>query len=274
MESKVDSATANSDVGEAITFGAMPQYPIDSVDNALRLISVFCSRGQIRVKDAADMLGVSTGTAHRLLAMLVYRGFASQDPKTKLYTHGPMLLTIGLRSVHRMDLRDHAKPHLKQLNEQLDETVYLATLEGANVLYLDGYESSKTLRVSSRTGVLDPAHCTSVGKALLAGLPRERLMLLYPDDELTQMTSRSIGSRSELLLELDSIRSRGYATDFGELEAGINSIAVAVQPGGGHAEAAIGVGAPAMRIDDLDIRRIAAAATEAATHLSADLDRT
>lgn len=252
------------------TFGAAPRYPVESVDNALQLLSLFLSHDRIRVKDAAEALGVAQGTAHRLLAMLVYRGYVTQDPITRLYVPGVILLSIGLRAAQRSDLRTAAGPHLDRLRGQVDETIQLATLEGSEVLFVDARESTKALRVTSRAGTLHPAHCTSVGKALLAEIPRDAVMQLYPDEDLPKATPRSISSRSELLVELESTRARGYAINFGELEEGIGSVAAVVRCKG-TAVAAIGAGAPLSRLDDLRIQELAGVVRDTADKLSGEL---
>ncbi len=252
-------------------WGAPPRYPIDSVDNALRLLSLFVSEETIRVKDAAALLGVATGTAHRVLAMLLYRGYVTQDAVTKTYGPGPMLLSVGLRAASRLDLASQARPYLERLNEKFDETTQLAVLRASEVLFVDGIESKKALKVSSRAGTIYPAHCTSVGKALLAGLPRARLLALYPDEELPLVTARSIGSRTQLFVELESTLARGYAINFGEVEDGIGSIAVPVGNAAGTVVAAMGIGAPVSRFSEERIQQFAEAAQASAKQLGAEL---
>lgn len=256
---------------EQRTHGQEPRYPIESVGNALRLLSMFVSEETIRVKDAAKVLGVATGTAHRLLAMLLYHGYVSQDPTSKVYVPGPMLLSVGLRTSSRLDLPSQARPHLEQLNAELNETVHLAVLRESEVLYVDGIESTKALRVISRAGTIHPAHCTSAGKALLAQFPRSALLELYPDEELPQATARSITSRAQLLVELESTATRGYAINFGELEEGIGSIAVPVCDPSGNTVASIGVGAPASRLSEDRLQQFAASAQSCAEQLGAEL---
>lgn len=253
------------------TFGKPPRYPIESVDNALRLLALFRDSSQLRVKEVAEALDVASGTAHRLLAMLVYRGYVSQDPETKLYRPGVTLLSIGLQASQRSDLRAVARPHLEKLSAALDETIQLATLEGNSVFFLDGCESSKALRVTTRAGTVHPAHCTSVGKVLLAHLSRDQIVELYPDEKLPRTAENSIGLRSQLLLELDRIRERGFATNFGELEDGAGSVAAAVIGRNGHPVAALGAGAPLSRLDDLRMEELAAAAVEHAGQLGKEL---
>lgn len=256
---------------EYLAIGDEPRYPIESVDKALQLLSAFVTHETIRVKDAAEMLGVATGTAHRLLTMLAYRGFVTRNSASRSYGPGPMLLSVGLRASSRLDLKSQARPYLEQLHAQFNETNHLAVLRGSEVLFLDGLESTKMLRVASRAGTIFPAHCTSVGKALLADLPRERLLAIYPDEDLPQVTARSISSRTQLFLELETSVARGYATDFGELEEGIGSVAVPVRDSSGRAVASLSVSAPLSRLGDGRLEQFAAAAQSVAAELSAEL---
>jgi IclR family acetate operon transcriptional repressor len=256
---------------EPQAFGDVPKYPLESVDNALRLLAIFSHQERIRVKDVAELLGVSTGTAHRLLAMLVYRGYVAQDPVSKLYVPGVVLLSIGLRTVQLSGLRQAAAKYLDQLVAATNETIHLATLQGSQVFYLDGREPSQALRVASRAGTLRPAHCTSAGKALLAELSREELLQLYPEEDLVQVTDRSIRTRSQLLIDLADAHRRGYAVNFGELENGIGSVGVAVRGNDGRALASLAVGAPMTRIDDARINQMVELISTAASSLGEEL---
>jgi DNA-binding IclR family transcriptional regulator len=117
---------------------------------------------------------------------------------------------------------------LERLNTELEETIHLGRLEGADVHFIDSIESSRALRVGNRLGRSMPAHCTSTGKVLLAQLTEEQLLRLYPDEHLIQLTPKSIGNRSELIETLAGIRARGYASSSEESEEGVRSLAVAL----------------------------------------------
>lgn len=226
-----------------------PQYPIASVDNALRLLLMLRDFDGIRLSEAARSLGVANSTAHRLLAMLQHRGFVAQEAQTKLYRAGPALLDIGLRVAGRIQIRDVARPEMVRLAEQLQETVHLAILDGTEVRYLDAVEGPRALRVAVRTGLVQPAHCTSTGKALLAELDPGELRARYPTSRLPALTPRSLTSRAALTKELASIRERGYASNEGENEADMTSIAVVVRGRSDTAIAAISVAAPSERLE-------------------------
>lgn len=245
-----------------------PNYPIESVDNALRLLLSLLDRPTMTVSDGSELLGVAPSTAHRLLAMLQYRGFVGQDPATRQYRAGPVLLKLGLTAVRDIDLRRTSRPVLERLSLDVDETVNLCVLQGSDILFVDCVESSRIIRVGSRTGLLLPAHCTAGGKALLAEMSREALRELYPDTRLPKMTSQSLVRRSALEKELAQARDRGYATNFGESETDLSAVAVAVQ--GRHAQpvGAIAVAAPRSRLPEAQVGEIAVALLRASREIS------
>jgi IclR family transcriptional regulator, acetate operon repressor len=224
-----------------------PQYPIESVDNALKLLLLFADQPAVRLTEASSYLGVASSTAHRLLAMLQYRGFVRQDQATKAYAPGPALTVIAASINQRYDARARSRPVLEKLNADLNETITLARLDGRQVNYIDSLEGTKTVRVVSRAGQVMPASCTSTGKAMLSELSTEELHRLLPDEQLETLTGRSIATRTELEAELERIRRRGYASSTEESEEGVASVAVPV-PAHGGAHYAINVSVPLNRM--------------------------
>lgn len=250
---------------------AAPNYPIGSVDNALRLLLRFREQKTIGVSVAAAALGVAPSTAHRLLAMLEYHDLVARDPATRQYTAGVGLMELGLSIVTDMDIRTQARPIMIQLNGELGETIHLVALRGADALFLDGVESDRAVRVGSRTGVVLPAHCVSGGKALLARHSEERLLQLYPRERLNGLTGDSVKTRSHLIKELAEVRERGYATNFGESESGLTAVGVAVLDRQGFPRAALVVAAPSARLPKSRVARTAEAARTAAEELGRTL---
>lgn len=113
-------------------FGSAPQYPIESVDNALRVVLLLGEHPpSLRLTDVSKYLGgVASSTAHRLLAMLQYRGYVRQDAATRSYVPGPTLDSLAFGLLRRLDARDRARPVLERLNNDLGETVHLAGSRG------------------------------------------------------------------------------------------------------------------------------------------------
>jgi IclR family acetate operon transcriptional repressor len=252
--------------------GQEPAYPIASVNNALRLLLLFRSQPRVRLSEASEHLGVAHSTAHRLLAMLAYHGFVSQEQDSRTYVAGPALVEIGLAAVSQLDIRRHARQVLERLASELGETVHLAVLEGGNVRYLDAIESSRALRVASRTGSVLAANCTASGKALLAALPDAELAAMFADETaLPRLTARSITSRPRLLAELRKVREAGCAVNREESEEGVASVAVAVPGPQGLPAAALVVSAPVSRMTNQAAEKISQALREQAAWLAVQL---
>jgi IclR family transcriptional regulator, acetate operon repressor len=245
-----------------------PAYPITSVNNALRLLLTFRDRPQLALSDASAYLGVAHSTAHRLLAMLAYHDFVRQERGRRVYVAGPALIEIGLAAVRQLDVRSHARPVLEKLAAETEETVHLARLDGAMVLYLDGIESTRAVRVTVRTGNTLPAHCTASGKALLAVLSVDEVRAIYPGRRaLPGTTERSITRRTDLERELAAVRERGYATNDEESEEGVASLAMAVRGSGPGALASLSVSLPVQRLA-ANRKRIVAALRSAVDDLT------
>jgi DNA-binding IclR family transcriptional regulator len=235
---------------------AAPQYPIESVDKALRILLLLGKQSELRMTDVAEYLGVASSTAHRLLAMLQYRGFIRQDSRTKVYRPGTSLTAVAFAILQQFDVHETLRPFLEKLNQDLAETVHLAILDGTTVRFIDAIESPRAVRVASRLGQAMPANCTSTGKALLAGFPSEELRQLYPVEELETLTPNSISTRSELELELEGVRQRGYAASSEESEEGVASVAAAFPSGNLPIRLAMNVSLPVGRLSRNDVRRI------------------
>ncbi|MEV6639480.1 IclR family transcriptional regulator [Amycolatopsis sp. NPDC051371] len=235
---------------------APPQYPIESVDNALRILLLLGERSELRLTEVSEYLGVASSTAHRLLAMLQYRGFVRQEARSKAYRPGTALTGVAYAILQRFDVRETLRPFLERLHAELGETVHLGILDGSTVRFIDAMESPKAVRVGSRLGQSMAANCTSTGKAMLAELSTEDVRRMYPVEELEGLTSNSIRSRTELELELEAIRRRGYATSNEESEESVSSVAVAFPVGTSPVSLAINVSVPVIRMNRTDVRRM------------------
>lgn len=248
-----------------------PQYPIESVDNALRLLLLLGEQPQIRLSEATRYLGVASSTAHRLLAMLAYRGFVRQDPVSKAYLPGPSLTGVAFAIFGRVDIARSAAPVLRGLSEQLRETVHVGMLDGASVRFVAAVEGPAAVRVASRLGRTMPAHCTSTGKVMLAQLSPQELRALLPRERLERITSHSIASRAELEAELSGIRERGYATNREESEEGVASVAVPIPARAPGLRLALNAAAPQHRLDPSRYPAVAAALVNAAKEIGDQL---
>lgn len=248
-----------------------PQYPIESVDNALKLLLLLGEQPEIRLTEATRYLGVASSTAHRLLAMLAYRGFVRQDSATKAYRPGPALTGVAFAIFGRLDIPRVAAPLLREVSERLGETTHLGLLDGAMVRFVAAVEGPAAVRVASRLGRAMPAHCTSTGKALLAQLSEPELDQLLPGERLDGITAKSIVTRIALRQQLSRIRTRGYATNREESEEGVASVAVPIPTRAPGLRLALNAAAPIHRLPKTRYAAVAAILRAAAEQIADQL---
>ncbi|HWI71925.1 MAG TPA: IclR family transcriptional regulator [Baekduia sp.] len=227
-----------------------PAYPVGSVENALRVLRMLRDRPSVRVSEAAEELSVARSTAHRLLAMLNAYDIVTQDPDSRAYRPGPLLIELGLAALRHDDVLAVLHPFLEELSDTVNETAHVIVLEGSNCRFVDSVESKQALRSTARIGVVYPAYLTSGGKALLSELDAKELRHLFPRRRLPQLTERSPATRDELFEELERIREAGYATNFGESEVGIHAVAMIQRTSTGRPAAAMAVSAPEQRFPE------------------------
>lgn len=248
-----------------------PPYPIESVDNALRILQMLRDEGTVRLTDIAAELDIAISTAHRLMAMLVYRGFALQDDSRR-YVAGPALGERAIGGSWTRTLRRLSMNSLEVLSGQLNETVNLLVRVGVSVRFLATVEGSATLRVGDRGGAVLPARLASGGKVLLAYEPPERLERLYRSrGVLASGHGLSEAEFEELRAELALVRTRGYAINNEYTEAGVAALGVAIIDPSGRPVASFSVSVPATRIATLQSRTHLAAAFAARDDIQAVL---
>jgi len=253
------------------TGGDAPTYPIESVNNALKLLTLLQDRPSIGVTEAAEMLEVAPSTAHRLFQMLRYHELVEQDTTSRTYKPGPALIHLGMSILRRFDLRNVARPYLARLADETNETVHLSILEGSNFLVIDSIESTRAVRVGSRLGMTFPAHDSTSGRVLLAGLPQERLDYLYPNPRIPLTRKGSPTSRTQLFKLLAKIREDEYAVRVGEARDDVASMSVPIRDHTGTVSGSIGMAIPLSRYDPENTEELLSYMKKAAQRTGADL---
>lgn len=223
-----------------------PPYAVESVDNALRILQMLRDSGQVRVSDVAAELGIARSTAHRLLAMLVYRDFAVQA-EDRSYRPGPAVAAEPLRGEPTQRLRQVMRPHMEALCDQVTETINLVVRLGTQTRFLHTVESARLLRVGDRQGTILPAWRTSGGKVLLAELPDAQLTALLRGAGGRPPEGMTAAERRSLVNQLRLVRDQGYAENIEESESGLCAIGVCVRDRLGDPVAALSVSAPSVR---------------------------
>ena len=223
-----------------------PPYAIESLDNGLRILQALRDSGQVRVSEVAAELGIARSTAHRLLAMLVYRDFAVQA-EDRSYRPGPAITAEPLRGEPAQRLRQLMRPHMEALCDQVAETINLVIRLGTQTRFLHTVESAQLLRVGDRQGTVLPAWQTSGGKALLAELPDDQLTALLRGSGGRPPDGMTAAERRSLVVELRLVRDQGYAENIEQSESGVCAIGLCVRDMAGDPVAALSVSAPSVR---------------------------
>ncbi|MFC4123001.1 IclR family transcriptional regulator [Nonomuraea zeae] len=182
----------------------------------------------IGLEEMARAVASPKPTVHRALASLRRAGFAMRNGHGR-YELGDEFLRMAF--AHHEARPDHVRvtPILKKLCDRYGETIHYAALDGASVVYRSKLDPpSGAVRLTSVVGGRNPAHCTAVGKVLLAdALPDEDAVRAWAGGRtLERRTERSVGTVEELHAELTRIREQGYAVDDQENEPGVNCVAV------------------------------------------------
>jgi IclR family acetate operon transcriptional repressor len=248
-----------------------PTYFLQSVDHALALLELFSEQRRLTLTEISKSLGIALSTASRLVAMLQYHGYVARDDGSRAYVIGDKLRNVAVAAFRELDLRPQIRPHLEALSSETGETIQSGTLQGRTVVFLDSVEGHRDVRVASRVGSLNPAHSLSTGKALLAELSHDELLVLYPSDILERVTPRTLGTRTQLIRELAAVRSRGYATAFSESAIDISTISVAIKDNIGRVRCAIGFATPSARMKGKASEKLAALLRESASTLRMQL---
>ena len=230
-----------------------PNNFVQSIERVSIILDVLSEYPQgLSLGPLSGKTGLNKGTAHRLLSSLVFLDYARQDAETKKYYLGFKLAELGNRLLSQIDLRTEARPFLMELAERTKETVHLVILDRLEVLYIDKVEADiqpTGLRMVSMLGSRIPAHCSAVGKVLLAALPEKNVKEMAQKWGLPRRTKNTITDPAKLLAHLRFVKKNGYALDDEENEIGVRCIGAPVRDQQGEVAAAISISVPAIRIE-------------------------
>jgi DNA-binding IclR family transcriptional regulator len=240
-----------------------------SVDHALEVLCAFAEKEELGISDLARRLNLQKSGVHRIVRALALKGFVQQRANRR-YSLGLRVLELGNMYRLRLDLARNAEPILRPLSQRTNANVHLARMENSEVFDLLRVEYPTPLRVTRSPMLRRPAHCTALGKVLLAYGPEEQLDSVLRRG-LSRMTSKTITQADRLHLELGRIRDRGYAVDDEEFYPGIRCIAAPVFDEDGTITAAMSVSGLITHVTEDRVPQFAEAVMHAAGSLSEQL---
>jgi DNA-binding IclR family transcriptional regulator len=224
-----------------------PAVPSSVVGRAFAILRAFNqNERELTAAQLAVRTGLPTSTAHRIATELVHVG--ALERVNGRFRPDILLFELGQFAEPRSVLREAAMPFMEDLYEATHHTVHLGVLDGSEVVYVERLTGTHGSKVPSRVGGRNPAHCTGLGKALLAHQPRrERDVLL--EQPLVAATRHSITDPVRLQEELTLIVDRGAAYDQEEARLGLACVAAPVLDARRRAVAALSLSGPVAEID-------------------------
>ncbi len=262
---------ADAAIGETVAASTDARRGLSSVTSAMRLLKMF-SEGEVEigVTTLARRLGVAKSTAYRLASTLVAEGMLEQNHETEKYRLGIALFGLGALVRQRMNVSNEARPYLFDLREATNETVHLAILDRASIMYVYDLESTQAIRMRANLGERKPALCTAEGRAMLAFQPREQVEKVLAE-KFRARTPKTVTDVATLRAALKDVRTLGYAREDEQSERGMRSIAAPIRDATGQAVAAVGMAGPAQRLSDEVLARFAPLVVETAHVISTRL---
>lgn len=248
-------------------------YTIESLQRGLRVLALFSrARPALSLSQIKDAVGLNKSTVYRILFTLEEAGYLERDPETRLYRPGLKVLQLGFTAISSLEIRQVARPFLRQLAEEVGRTASLSVLDGIEVVYVDRVRYHEVIGVMLGTGSRIPAHCASLGKAMLAFLPPEELRQRLDGADFVPCTDNTIANRADLEADLAKVRQRGFSINDEEWVLGLRSTAAPIMDENGAVAGAINVSVPTAEVSYEElISRFSPAVHATAAQISAKL---
>jgi DNA-binding IclR family transcriptional regulator len=222
---------------------------IQSLQRGLGILEIIAKKETgLTTAEVSREIGLHSSTTFHLLRTLTTLGYLTQDEATKQYHLGSKLFHLAGSAWTEVQLLKMAKPFLVDMAQQTGEASHLAVLERGEVIVIGKIDGSSPVAVSERVGYPRPAHCTAIGKILLAYLSDAELKMFLNAAELRPLTPRTITAAPIFEQELARVRGQGYAFDDEEFNQGIRCLAAPVRNFTGQVVAAIGISGPVWRV--------------------------
>lgn len=221
---------------------------LQTLARSLALLKQFThDRPEWGLSELARQLKLSKAIVHRIVATLEDQRFLAR--KDGRYALGPAILDLSSVLLNSIDLREVARPVMKRLADQTDESVFMTILSGDRSVCVEKVDSRQRMRLTLDIGGHYPLHAGASNKVLLAFLPEEEQerILTQPLKAFTERTPRD---PAQLREELKAIRQAGWCASTGELTPHAAAIAMPLRDAGGEVVGALSVSGPESRMQD------------------------
>ena len=232
------------------------------------------NRDGIGLAELSKRVGLHNSTTFHLVKTMVSLGYVRQLKDSKRYRVGRPLFALAASALDEIEMMSLATPVLEGLSRETGEAAHFSVRMGDAVVVLARTGGQGAFQLTDRVGVVRPAHCTALGKIMLAALSSEKFEHYLLRSELKPLTAKSINSAEQLRREIVEVRRSGIAFDDGEFDSELRCVAVPVRDFSGQVTGAIGISGPVWRLSIEGLQKRARTVRAAADRLSAEFGYT
>jgi DNA-binding IclR family transcriptional regulator len=248
--------------------------PATSVERALNILEAAAQRRDgLTNSEISRKLGIPKSSASYILRTLERRGYLRRDGESGRYRLGLKILSLGGDAQGNLEIADVALPFMRTLGEKIRMTVHLAVLDQGEAVYVEKVEAPGFFKVNTWVGRRMFLHSTSVGKCLLAWLPKQEIENVVRQQGLKKRTPKTITTVSKLLVDLEHVKQSGYAVDDEENSLGARCLGAPIFDAMGNVAAALGASGTLTQVDEANMPRMIEALKETARRITRQLLR-
>jgi DNA-binding IclR family transcriptional regulator len=231
-------------------------------------------REGIGLADLSKLVGLHNSTTFHLAKTMVSLGYIRQEKDSKRYRVGRPLFALAASALDEIEMVNVATPVLEDLSRETGESSHFAVRMGDAVVVIARTSGPGAFQLTDRVGVVRPAHCTALGKVILASLRPDQLERFLERVDMKPSTDKSITDVPRLLKEIAEVRRTGVAIDDGEFNSEVRCVAVPVKDFTGQVVGALGISGPIWRMSNQALQSRAKIVQVAADRLSSGFGST
>ncbi|MGH6790915.1 MAG: IclR family transcriptional regulator [Pseudolabrys sp.] len=244
---------------------------VQSIGRAFSIMEEIArNRDGIGLAELSKRVGLHNSTTFHLVKTMVSLGYVRQVKDSKRYRIGRPLFALAASALDELEMMSLATPVLEELSRETGESAHFSVRMGDAVVVLARTAGPGAFQLTDRVGVLRPAHCTALGKIILAAMLPEQLDSFLAHTELKAYTAKSITDVARLRREIAEVRRTGQAFDDGEFDSELRCVALPVRDFSGQVIGAIGMSGPVWRLTNQALQSRARPVRKAADRLSAE----
>jgi len=228
---------------------------VASLAKGLRVLECFgAERPRLAISDVAKATGLDRATERRCLLTLHALGYPDYDGK--YFSPAPRVRRLGVGTLAALPLPQLVQPWLDRLSDRIGQSVSVSILDDGEIVYLARAAQRRVMSIGLMPGSRLPAHCTSMGRVLLAALREDEARAIVDSSDLTPRTPRSLVETGDIMAEIARVRLRGYAVVDQEVEIGLRSLAVPVFNSRNTVVAALNTAVAAVQAEAAELLRL------------------